>query len=232
MADPRPSSAQTAAQVSRAERCRDDTGAQREDGELGLEADAQVEPESHPHAGRVALQQPEHEVHRDEPGELVEGDRLKEPVGAEQQRAHHGDERGQRLGAVATTHLTRAQAGEDDEQRADDGGNDPQGGRGRAEQRRVQPGQQRRDRRVVDVAQRGMLTAGDVIQLVAVETVVAVGGQVNGELHRAQREQWCCRATPPMRQRGAFHRRRILACCRRGHRASNAAAAIRENIAA
>ena len=103
--------------------------------------------------------------------------------------------------------------GEQHDQRADERGEQPKRPRRDTEDAGVEPREHRRDRRVVHVSRARVLAADDVVHLVALEAVHAIGGEMDREFQRRDREQRRGRTTPPAAQgREAHHRRQDASC--------------------
>ncbi len=180
-ADPRPGASQLPSGPGRQES--DEHGdAEPDHGVLRLQADAEHESQQQPLSRVRSAQQPDEQQARDCPDELVEADRLKEDIGAnEHGRDQHGQRR-EHLRQRIAAQLSRDQCRDDDDRGA---GEDRQQAQGRERTREdglVEPRQQRRDRRIVDVPEGGMPARGQVVELIPVPPVAIGDGHRHAHL--------------------------------------------------
>jgi hypothetical protein len=156
---------------------------------LRLDADAEHESEQQPLPPIGATQQPNEEQAYDRPDELVEGDRLKEDVGSDEQRRDHHGERRECLRHAISPQLSRDQRRDHDHSGAGEDGEQAQAGHGAGKDGPVEPRQQRRDRRVVDVTECEIPARGQVIKLVPVPAVAVGDGHGHAHLGGDEQEQ-------------------------------------------
>ena len=188
--EPRPRAGQVPAGPG-AEKSDQHRDAQRDDGVLRLQADAEHQSQQQPLAGIRPPQQPDEQQARDRPGELVEADRLKEDVGPhEHRRDEHGQPR-EDLRQPVATQLCGNQRRDDNGRGAGQNREQSQRGQRTREDRLVEPGQQRGDRWVIDVPHCEMPARGEVVELVAVPAVAVGDRHRHAHLGSDQQEQGC-----------------------------------------
>jgi len=161
---------------------------QRGDGVLGLQPDPEHEAGEEPEPPVSAGQDPGHEPQEQRPHELVEGDRLEVEVAGDEERRDHDHQRGQHLRAPAAAQLAGDQRGEQDDQRPGQDAGEPEGDQRLGSEHLGQPGDQGGDGREVDVPQRQVARAGQVVELVSVPPVPAGDDHGHGHLDRRERD--------------------------------------------
>ncbi len=189
-------SAQEWSQFPRHQHCGRDPDPQTHDGELGLKPDSEVEAEQDEEPCLASAQDAQEQVDGDHPGQLIECDGLKEPR-RKQQWAEQCHRRCKDRYPASTSHVPCAQAGEEYHCRDGDGRKEAQGPGVDAEDTRVEPREHGGNRRVVHVAECRMPATFDVIELVGVKSVQAIGRKVNQQAHRGNDEQRRGGALPP-----------------------------------
>ena len=123
---------------------------------------------------------------------MIEHDRLEQFArGQEERHGQHG-QRGQPLRVATAAEFTRHQAAEHDRARARQRAEAAQFARG--ERRHAEEGfdevaQQGHERRLVHVAPGGTASAGEIVELVLMETVAAADERVYHQLHGGERQQ-------------------------------------------
>ncbi len=213
--DPRVSRPQLVAQRLPQKHCDDQPGDQAEDRVFDLETDPERDAEQNPVARPSVEDEADKPVERKHPRDLVEGHGLKHPVDAEQVGGCHGRQQRDRLqlqGAAKTAHVKRRN---DDENAAEQAGENPKSPRSRTQQARLEPRQKGHDRREVDVAERRMEAAVEVVELVGVEAEGGVGREVKSNDHRGGASEEASRAGRRTRVAGQHRRHAIRSRSRR-----------------
>jgi hypothetical protein len=160
---------------------------------LGLQphADGQPEQRPRPPSKRQPQRKPQHHHGR----ELVEGDRLEQPVGRDQDRREPHRHRRQGLGTASAAEVPRHQRRDNDRRRTGQDRKGAEPDQRPAEQDPRQRRQPRRHRRELDIAALQVAAGDRVIQLVALPAVPASDREMERALgghhdqHRPDRQR-------------------------------------------
>ncbi len=147
---------------------------------LHLEADAERQAKQDPGVRFTVDDDREKQVQREHPRQLIEHDGLEEPR-TEQERRGQSDEQRERLESQRSAELAHIGSTNQDVDRTNQRGQHPKRPRRHAEHRGLEPGQERHDGRVVDIAECEMPAALHVVELVDVESERAVGRKADGD---------------------------------------------------
>ena len=172
------------------QRRRDDADRERghveDDQILALEADADDGAEGEPPALVAAVDEAHEDPGAGEPGERLQAIGRQQHAAGQQRRREQNAEPGERLSEAAAAEAAGEIGGQRDRRRRRQRRDEPERRQRGPEQFEGSGGDQRDQRRLVDVAEGGMQAADDEIELVAKDVVMRVGDEVDEEARRAE----------------------------------------------